>query len=470
MKKLISIFDKFKSFIKKIFTKIRKRLDEHKIRTKIMLWSFALSALLIIILIPTMYFGLVVSTKGSLSASMEDAIANVKESLYVDGDEIKLDMTKFNSEYLKNGIYIKVKDENGDLVYQSFDNGMGIKTEIGYEWLVQNSGSGWSEMSDGYYFQQRHVTIEAVGNVYLNKFYSHILLFVYILVPAYLILAAVGSRFLAAAALKPVAEITNAANDIKGGEWNRRIEVVNTRDEVGELSKTFNEMIEELEVSFKREKQFTSDASHELRTPVSVISACVDEAMMTENHDILMENLETIRTENKKMAKIISQLLTLSRGYEGKYNFEPEEIDLHDMVDSVAEVAGFEADAREITITNNIPEGTIVKADQSLFTQVLMNICGNAVKYGKDKGSIVIDFRKDDEFIWTVIRDDGIGISEEDINHIFERFFRADTARDRTGSGLGLSIVKWIMDLHKGKIEVDSVLGEGTEFRIGLPV
>ena len=172
--------------------------------------------------------------------------------------------------------------------------------------------------------------------------------------------------------------------------------------------------------------------------------------MMTENHDILMENLETIRTENKKMAKIISQLLTLSRGYEGKYNFEPEEIDLHDMVDSVAEVAGFEADKREITITNNIPEGTIVKADQSLFTQVLMNICGNAVKYGKDKGSIVIDFRKDDEFIWTVIRDDGIGISEEDLNHIFERFFRADTARDRTGSGLGLSIVKWIMDLHKG--------------------
>lgn len=478
-----------------------KKIREHKIRTRIMLLSLALSAGLLLILLPIMYFSFQYTTKKGIANDLEAAIDSISECLYFDANrnEVAIDMSLFKKELRNSGIYFIVTEESGKVVYQSFDAAMLFETYVrettdkigiqsaGEEVLeissvmpsgkgaiarmVMSWGNGWTYVAEDKIVDGQTVTIETFGNKYYNKFMKNAFKFLYIIIPSYLLLAAVGSRFLAKDALKPIAEITDTAKNIKDGDMTQRIDTsgIYDKDEVGVLATTFNEMIDEIEVSMKREKQFTSDASHELRTPVSVISACVDEAMTTKDENILRENLEMIQSENQKMTKIISQLLMLSRGYEGRLHFDPEEIGLKDTIDSVAEVAEFEAEKRNITIINNVPENITVTADQSLFTQVMMNIIGNAVKYGKDNGHVEISAEKDDKYVWTIVKDDGIGISKEDIDHVFERFYRADAARDRNGSGLGLSIVKWIVEMHKGEITVASELGEGTEFRIALP-
>lgn len=464
----------------------KSKIRQHKIKTRIMLLSLALSAGLLAVLIPVMYFSIQYFTKKGLADDLDTAIDSVATCLYADGSgQIKVNKYLYKKSVRNSGVYVYVRDENGDTVYESFDANMF------FEWIVDESGNGninifdanlgaglfswgngWSRLSKECDIDGHKVTIDALGNKYYNKFMKNSLGILYFIAPAYLLIAAVGSRFIAKDALKPIAQVTGTAKSIKNGDLSKRIDTseIYLKDEVGELATTFNEMIDEIEVSMKREKQFTSDASHELRTPVSVISACVDEALVTNDDKILKENLEMIQSENRKMTKIISQLLMLSRGYEGKHNFEPEKISLKDMVESVAEVIKFEADKRDITISSNITEDVVINADQSLFTQIMMNIVGNAVKYGKDGGHINISSQNDDKYIWTVVADDGIGISEEDLEHIFERFYRADSARDRNGSGLGLSIVKWIVDLHKGRIDVQSELGKGTEFRIGIPI
>lgn len=289
------------------------------------------------------------------------------------------------------------------------------------------------------------------------------------LIPGYLLLAAVSSYILAKRTLQPVHQITMAARSIKDGDLSGRINGVFSHDEVGELADTFNQMIGELEFAFKRERQFTSDASHELRTPMTVINACVEDAMCTDDESIIRENLRIIQTENQRMRKMLSQLLMLSRGYEGRFHFEPEQIYLREMADSVAETMLAEIEDKNIHIHNEIEQTLSLYADQSLFTQLLVNLMENAVKYGHENGIVRLTAETDKKETILRVTDDGIGIGREDLSHIFERFYRADKARDRNGSGLGLSIVKWIVELHNGRISVNSTLGEGTTFSIAIP-
>ncbi len=248
---------------------------------------------------------------------------------------------------------------------------------------------------------------------------------------------------------------------------SKRIDGIVSQDEVGELASTFKRMLEELEVSFQRERQFTSDASHELRTPMTVITACTEDILHTDSPEIIEENIKVIQKENQRMTKMLSQLLMLSRGYEGRYHFQRERLGLYDMVESVSESLAGMAAVKEIQIHNEIAEQQIIYADQSFFTQLLVNLIENAIKYGKEEGNVWISFEKKESRYRLSIKDDGIGISEEDLPKIFERFYRADKARDRNGSGLGLAIVKWIVTLHGWKIAVKCETGKGTEIIVG---
>ena len=166
---------------------------------------------------------------------------------------------------------------------------------------------------------------------------------------------------------------------------------------------------------------------------------------------------------------MLSQLLMLSRGYEGRCHIEPEKIYPREMVDSVAEALTAEIEKKSLHVRNEIPKDLSIYADQSLFTQLLVNLMENAVKYGNENGNIRLNAHPEGENTLLRVEDDGIGIGREDLAHIFERFYRADKARDRNGSGLGLSIVKWIAELHGGAVSVESKLGKGTVFTITMP-
>ena len=287
-------------------------------------------------------------------------------------------------------------------------------------------------------------------------------------VPAFLALAVFGSYFLAKLALRPIDCIIETAVSLGAGNLSQRITGIESRDEVGRLAGAFNGMLARLEDSFQREKQFTSDASHELRTPVSVIMAYAENLAAHAPDRETVEQASAILTESRGMHSIIAQLLALTRGYERKYQLSLEEITLAEMVSDVLAELTEEAAAGGITLIEQVPPRIQLSADQSLMTQLLLNLVENGIKYGKTGGTVAVSALEQDGHVLLTIQDDGIGIGEKDLPHIFDRFYRADQARDRSGSGLGLSIVKWIVELHGWTIQAASELGRGARFTIQI--
>ena len=308
----------------------------------------------------------------------------------------------------------------------------------------------------------------SLSNDTVERSLDQLQLMMLLAVPAFLALAVFGSYFLAKLALRPIDHITETAVSLGAGNLSRRITGIESRDEVGRLAGAFNGMLARLEDSFQREKQFTSDASHELRTPVSVIMAYAKNLTAHAPDQETKEQASAILLESRRMQSIIAQLLALTRGYEGKYRLERENIFLRDMVSEVLAELAEEAAACEINLVEQVPSDMILSADQSLMTQLLLNLVENGIKYGRTGGMVAVRALEQDGHTLLMIQDNGIGIEEKDLPHIFNRFYRADQARDRSGSGLGLSIVKWIVELHGWTIQVESEPGKGTRLTIQM--
>ncbi len=450
-----------------------------KISTKITIAYFILSAVMLAILIPTVYFLVENSLRDSLSGNMQLSASAIERAMIEKDGEIRVNESLIDENDIKQGVYVMVTDSEGNVLYQSTNADI-LFDIAGYQNGTVIEDEDWSFFRKTETFGNQKININVLGSIYFNDFLSDFIWSLLFLVPGYLLLAVIGAKLLARRALKPLRQITETAKDIRGGDLSRRIEGINSRDEVGELAGMFNRMVAALEHSFQRERQFTSDASHELRTPMTVINACTEDALRTDDADIREENLRMIQKENERMTRMLSQLLMLSRGYEGRYHFQPEDLNLYDTADSVKESMSVMAESRSIQIHNQIPNDMQIEADQSLLTQLLVNLVENAIKYGKEGGNIWIYTKKCGNNAdscngrkekncenrgksWTLcVQDDGIGISAEDLPLLFERFYRADKARNRSGSGLGLSIAKWIVTLHGWQIETKSRPGEGT--------
>ncbi|MDD3410260.1 MAG: HAMP domain-containing sensor histidine kinase, partial [Eubacteriales bacterium] len=270
--------------------------------------------------------------------------------------------------------------------------------------------------------------------------------------------------------LRPIQRIIQSANAIRGGELSARIPAAPAKDELGELTDTLNSMLESVETTLNREKRFTSDASHELRTPVAVMRAYT-ESMLADDGvtDEQRASLATLLNECQRMQKIIGQLLTITRGQEGRYPVCMEQVSLRQLCDGVAETLADRLEEKHVTLRADVPDELTLCADQSLMTELLLNLCENALKYGKPHGRIDVHGEQNDEKLLLTVADDGIGIPPEALPHIFERFYRVDAARDRSGTGLGLSICDWIARVHGGAIRARSRLGEGSVFTVELP-
>ncbi|MEA5014011.1 MAG: HAMP domain-containing sensor histidine kinase [Candidatus Limiplasma sp.] len=289
-------------------------------------------------------------------------------------------------------------------------------------------------------------------------------------VPLMTLIALAGGFAIAKGSLWPIRKIIHSAEIISQGDLSERIPVAQAKDELGELTDTLNRMLANVEAAFARERRFTSDASHELRTPVAVVRAYAEglaaEPGLTEDQ---RESLGTVLLECGRMQKIISQLLTMTRGQEKRYRIHMETIPLDAIGESIAETMAEQLGERNMRFAQEIPQGFAVQADQSLITQMLLNLVENAVKYGKPGGEVVLAAARRDGQAVITVRDDGRGIPKEALPHIFERFYRVDPSRDRSGTGLGLSIVRWIVQEHGGRIEVQSEVGVGTSFSVWLP-
>lgn len=286
------------------------------------------------------------------------------------------------------------------------------------------------------------------------------------------VLAAGGGFFLARRAFKPVDRITQAARGIEESDLSRRIEV-NTEDELGRLASTLNQMIGRLEKAFRRQRQFTADASHELRTPLAVIEAESTLALQKQRtEDDYQKSLELISQEASYMSAILDKLLMLARADTGEEKLSLDRVNLRELLVDLAADVEILCREKGLDFQSGPMENLIIRGDSGKLKQLFLNLFENAVKYTPAGGTVSVSLTKKGKTAVTAVTDTGIGIPEDHIPHIFERFYRVDKARSRSdrGMGLGLSICQHIVEAHQGTIEVESKVGKGSTFSVLLPL
>jgi heavy metal sensor kinase len=300
-----------------------------------------------------------------------------------------------------------------------------------------------------------------------------LLLIIAVAYPVTLGAASFGGVFLAGRALAPIDKITRTARRISAQELSQRLDLQLADDEIGRLARTFDEMIARLDEAFRRQRQFTADASHELRTPLTSIKGQVEVALNRERSaQAYREVLGTVNEEVDRLIRLVGSLLTLARADAGQIPIARERVELGELVTGAVEQARPMAAERGVRLEAAPAAPVALEADEDLLLQLLLNLVDNAVKHTERGGEVTLGWARRDSFAELWVRDSGAGISPEHLPRIFDRFYRADTARSRAegGTGLGLSICRWIAEAHGGSISVESVPGEGTAFVVKLPV
>jgi heavy metal sensor kinase len=286
-----------------------------------------------------------------------------------------------------------------------------------------------------------------------------------------MMISAAGSFFIARKALSPIKEISDTIRGISESNLSERITLQNEPKELRGLADSFNRTFERLEKSFKRQKQFVADASHELRTPLSVITSQSEVMLRKERSAEEYKNaLNAIREAAGIMSDIVGKLLALARLSTEKIELKMQPINLSEVIRQAANIVTPLAAQKGIRINLPVCERPVIHGDRAAILELVENVLDNAIKYNVPDGKIDIAIEKENSFLVIKIQDTGIGISRKDMDKVFDRFYRADQSRSKEtgGIGLGLSICKEIVRLHRGRIEIESAFGTGTTVSIYL--
>ncbi len=292
--------------------------------------------------------------------------------------------------------------------------------------------------------------------------------------PLIVALAIGGGYLLMRRALHPVDEIRQKAAQITSRNLSERLPVVHTGDELERLATDLNRMIARLEESFLQINRFSADASHELRTPLTVLQGEL-EAIAQKGQGLPDDVRDTIGSaleETQRLSKIVASLLAISRLEAGEARVQPVRLDFAELARTTTDQMKLLAEEKRISLTSDGSEPVEIQADPSRLKQVVVNLLDNAIKYTPEGGNVSISVMRRDDHAVLEVADSGLGISADDLPHVFERFYRADKARSRQmgGTGLGLSIVRSICLAHGGQITVNSTEGRGSLFRVELPL
>ena len=443
------------------------------IKTRITIWYTTLMFVLIVV---------VLSLVGGLSYQL--SIDSIEKNVVLQVTQVTERLSKrqpdvfeiFDSKeefknvsiYEMNGKYI-VGQYNYDVVNIPFEEGIPRRESIdGKDYIVYDTRTqGPPGRHGGFWIRG----VESVSSTTLLGRSAIVIML--ILIPLILLLTALGGYYITKKAFNPVNNIVKTANDISAQkDISKRIEIApdSKEDELHHLSVTLNKMLDKIENLIKQEKQFTSDASHELRTPISVILAQGEYLLDIAKDEKEKELAQTIVDKSKQVSKLVSRLLLLARIDQNRQKFNKEKVDIGVIIDVAVDSMKELAAQKDILLFSNVPEGTIVDADESLLLSAITNLISNGIKYGNESGHVSVSASKVGDKTEIIVADNGVGISEEHIDKIWTRFYRIDDVRnDEYGSnGLGLSMVKSIIELHGGEITVKSSLGRGTEFRIML--
>ena len=304
---------------------------------------------------------------------------------------------------------------------------------------------------------------------------QNVLRIMLITLPVLIMISLLAGNVVTRRALAPINKIRQTAETIRrDNDLSKRIDLkARPQDELFLLAQTFDQMFERLENAFDNEKQFTSDVSHELRTPIAAIISQAEYGLAENlDSDSYKECLEAILAQSEHMSKLVSQLLELSRTTNAINYLQKEPIKLAELCELVAEELMEKVNEKNIRIIQKLDANLILQLDQTQMLRAVINLVTNAIHYGKQDGFIMFDLHQENDKVILIISDDGIGIPQEDLDRIFNRFYQVDQSRTRESqgnAGLGLTMVKQIIEAHGGSITVQSTEGVGSAFTIVLP-
>ena len=435
----------------------------------------------------------------STQTRLENRVQESVELIALRNGEIRIDSDFYS---VVRDVYLSLYDSDMYFMYGRIPHGFTQQPELadGEIRTIRDGNREWYVYDMSYRLSEdRTVYVRGITSITdAEESFTVTVRFALVLLPLMVLATAViGYRF-TRRTLAPVRQITDTVRQIRAdADLSRRIGFEEVKrngrpmpddggsdeetgerrkkgDEIYILGRTFDEMLEELEEVFRREQQFTSDASHELRTPVSVIMAQCD-AMLAEGNSFTEEQRNQIGLIQRKargMADMISQLLFLSRADQGRQPLNKERINISELTEMIAEEQQMlaDADGRGIHIETQICPEIWADVDETFYIRMLVNLISNALRYSRDNGLVEVSLVQDGDAFTGSVRDYGQGIAADAQPHRWERFYQAEASRtDGSHAGLGLSMVKWIAEAHGGSVSVESEEGQGSTFTFCIP-
>jgi heavy metal sensor kinase len=456
------------------------------IRVRLTAWYLVMLALGLGLFGIGSWFAMRASAFQSIDKELEDRIRGVENFMQL--QIASLSPAEIRDEFSEHSVLgpggdlFQVCDEKGQWLYRSAvleNSQVPIRppSQLGTETIYENL----SVLSTPVRFATSRVvvndhpyTVQVAAP--LQEFYDALERFRLILwlsVPIFLVAAALGGYLISRRALQPVDRITAAAESISISNLSERLEVPDTYDELQRLSETLNRMLTRLDASVQRMSQLTADASHELRAPVSLIRTTAELAVRSGRSNIeYHEDMSQILAEAERTTRLIDSLLLLARADAGEAGLQRELTDVSSSLREAIEQARNLAAEKRIHLTTHLSSAPVVVCgDGEALRRLFFILIDNAIKYTPEGGQVQVDLESLEAHAAIRVTDSGIGISESDQPHIFDRFWRADKARSRGlgGAGLGLSIARWVVDEHQGLLEVRSRPSQGSTFTVKIP-
>ena len=462
-----------------------------KIRTRLVLWYFFASLVLLLIFSIGTYLGMKQLLLNSLDDELDKIKNDISSSFNEQTDSFEILSHPFFIRTELSNYYLILYDKNRKIIFESKAVSLtnidlpisSVDTNYTATAIFKSSFDGNDSTIqyakfriDGskLYYDESVIGYLVIGQSF-EKLYESMDKLLYVLlfgIGFITLIILILSYFLTERSLKPIDSLITQAKKISRENLYERLNVENPEDEIGRLTNVLNGLLKRLQDAFEKEQEFMADAAHELKTPLTVLRTHWEDELsnkdLPENFkEKLVRDIETIT----RLSKLINNLLLLSNSEYGMLRADFERLDLAELVTEIVNNTTILAELKNQTISLIERTSVFIEGDKAKLYQLFFNLVDNAIKYTPEKGNISISVKRESHYALVEIKDNGIGIPENDLPNIFRRFYRVQKDRSKKlgGNGLGLAIVKLITDIHNGEVLVESRVGKGSTFVVKIP-